>query len=111
MVLNINDKDYELKYTINILSKMSANGLDPIRNAENVTGTIANTRKAFYYGLVEENSKITEATAGKLMDAYIAEGNAISDVMNMIQDAIFESLGIDTDAETENNVEESGEGK
>lgn len=41
MVLNINDKDYELKYTINILSKMSANGLDPIRNAENVTGTIS----------------------------------------------------------------------
>ena len=37
--------------------------------------------------------------------------DVIVDVMNIIQDAIFESLGIDTNAETENNTEESEEGK
>lgn len=111
MILNINGKDYELKYTMNILSKMSANGLDPFKEPDKVTESIANTRKTFCYGLLEENNKMTEVMAGKLMDAYVAEGNSIMDLMNLIGEAIMEGLGIDTSVEIEGNDRESEEGK
>nr|DAN61028.1 MAG TPA: tail assembly chaperone protein [Caudoviricetes sp.] len=110
MILNINGKDYELKYSMKILKKLSLSGLDPFRDTEKVTGTVANTIKSFHYGLLEENNKMTEAMAEKLMDAYVAEGNSILDLSSLVLEAIMEGLGMNTDAEMEDN-EENEEGK
>lgn len=115
MILNINGRDYELKYTMNTLDKMYLNGLNVFEDLNVLTKSPHHVIKSFRYGLLEQNNKITDGMAGKLINAYIAEGNSIADVMNIITTAVVEDLGIDTDdaieSNEENNLEESEEGK
>lgn len=111
MIISINDKDYEFKYTINSLCKMSGAGIDVMGDgAVKIGSSISSLRKAFYYGLLEENSKMTEVRAGQLMDSYINEGHSIQDVFNLVDEAIIESTGMETedDSTEENKDEEQG---
>lgn len=116
MILNINGKDYELKYTFRTLKKLSLSGLDPFRDIDEIARTVPNIIKAFHCGLLAENNKMTEAMAENLMDAYVAEGNSVlEDLAPLIGKAILESIGMSADDALENNKEndtqENEEGK
>lgn len=113
-MININGKDYELKYTVNVLSKMSGAGLDVMGDGlDKINGSIFCARKAFYYGLIEENGKMTEARAGQLMDKFIEEGNSIADLIEKVINAILDGLGLNSDEENadDETMEVIDEGK
>ena len=110
-MIRINEKDYELVYDINVMCKMAGAGLDVMGNGlENIVESLPNLRKAFCYGLVHNNKKITEAQAGTLMTKYLQEGNQISDLMEEVIKELKFGLGI-TDDVIEEETQEIEEGK
>lgn len=107
-MLRINEKDYELKFDINVMCKMAGAGLDVMGNGlERIVESLPNLRKAFYYGLLHDNKKITEIQAGTLMAKYFQEGHQISDLMEEVIKELKLGLGID-DNEIEKVTEEEG---
>lgn len=106
-MIRINGKDYELIYDINVMCKMAGAGLDVMGNGiENITSSLPNLRKAFYFGLIHDNKKLTEVRAGELMSQYLKEGNGINDVMEEVVKSLSYALGIG-----ENTEEAEEEGK
>ena len=105
-MIEINGKEYELVYDINVMCKMAGAGLDVMGNGiENITSSLPNLRKAFYFGLIHDNKKITEVRAGELMSQYLKEGNGINDVMEEVVKSLSYALGIGENTE---EVEEEG---
>ena len=106
-MIEINGKEYELVYDINVMCKMAGTGLDVMGNGiENITSSLPNLRKAFYFGLIHDNKKLTEVRAGELMSQYLKEGNGINDVMEEVVKSLSYALGIG-----ENTEEVEAEGK
>lgn len=106
-MIEINGKEYELVYDINVMCKMAGVGLDVMGNGiENITSSLPNLRKAFYFGLIHDNKKLTEVRAGELMSQYLKEGNGINDVMEEVVKSLSYALGIG-----ENTEEVEAEGK
>lgn len=108
-MLRINEKDYELKFDINVMCKMAGAGLDVMGDGlDKIYKSLPNLRKAFFYGLTHENKKLTEVKAGDLMSDYLKEGNSISDVIEEVTKALSYSLGLEDDKEEEAKKEEEG---
>lgn len=110
-VLRIKGQDYKLVYNINTLCTMTQGGID-ILNMQDAKIDLIFLRSLFYYGLKEENKRITENQAGLLMGEYLQEGNSFSDFMQLVLAAIAKALGnnIEEDQVVE-VIEESTEGK
>lgn len=106
-ILNINGKEYELKFTINIMCAMEGAGID-VMNLDTIYFNMPTIRKFFYYALKATNAKMTENKAGELMDHYIREGHDINDILDVIMEALAESLGSTENIEVD---EEANEGK
>ena len=56
----VNDKEYEIKYTINTLCAMANNGID-VMNLDKITMNIVTVRELLMYGLkasIKENNRI-----------------------------------------------------
>ncbi len=105
-MIEINGKEYELVYDINVMCKMAGAGLDVMGNGiDNIVSSLPNLRKAFYFGLIHDNKKITEVRAGELMSQYLKEGNGINDVMEEVVKSLSYALGIGENTE---EVEEEG---
>ena len=99
-MIEINWKEYELVYDINVMCKMAGVGLDVMGNGiENITSSLPNLRKAFYFGLIHDNKKLTEVRAGELMSQYLKEGNGINDVMEEVVKSLSYALGIGENTE------------
>ena len=110
MMIQIKDKEYELKYPVNTLCMMAEDGID-VLNMENVDINISKLRDLFYYGLKHENKKITKNQAGDLMDMYL-EDNLIGDLIRFVIESLASSLGKKKDKpEDEGEAEAEGEGK
>lgn len=104
MLLEINNKEYELKYTINILCEMSEQGFD-VMNMSSVRINMVTVRDLFYYGLKGANKKITKNQAGDLMDEFISEGHTFDELIESVMEALGKSLG----TKKEENEEVEGE--
>lgn len=105
-MLRINEKDYELIYDINVMCKMAGAGLDVMgEGIERITSSLPNLRKAFYFGLMHDNKKITEVRAGELMSQFLREGNGINDVMEEVVNQLSYALGVGEDVEDEKEEE------
>lgn len=106
--ININDKEYEIKYTINTLVKMESDGLDVMHIntiIENINFTLI--RKLFFYGIMASAGKgFTEAKAGDMMDEYLAN-NDYNELMTVLVSELAKSLGYDIDAKNKEEAEES----
>lgn len=106
--ININDKEYEIKYTINTLVKMEADGLDVMHIntiIENINFTLI--RKLFFYGIMASAGKgFTEAKAGDMMDEYLAD-NDYNELMTVLVSELARALGYDIDAKEKQEAEES----
>lgn len=106
--ININDKEYEIKYTINTLVKMEADGLDVMHIntiIENINFTLI--RKLFFYGIMASAGKgFTEAKAGDMMDEYLAD-NDYNELMTVLVAELARALGYDIDAKNKEEAEES----
>ena len=106
--ININDKEYEIKYTINTLVKMEADGLDVMHIntiIENINFTLI--RKLFFYGIMASAGKgFTEAKAGDMMDEYLAN-NDYNELMTVLVAELARALGYDIDAKNKEEAEES----
>ena len=111
MMIQIKDKEYELKFTVNTLCMMAEDGID-VLNMENVDINIAKLRDLFYYGLKHENKKLTKNQAGDLMDEFLGEGYLIGDLIRIVIESLANSLGKKKEQpeEVEGEAEE-GEGK
>lgn len=106
-VIEINDKEYEVKYTINTLVRMEQDGIE-VMKLESIFNNISFgfIRKLFFYGLKESIGKsLTENKAGEMMDEYL-EHNNYHDLMAMLVQELAKSLGYDLD---EKEDKESGE--
>lgn len=106
--ININDKEYEIKYTINTLVKMESDGLDVMHIntiIENINFTLI--RKLFFYGIMASAGKgFTEAKAGDMMDEYLAN-NDYNELMTVLVAELAKSLGYDIDAKNKEEAEGS----
>lgn len=105
-VIEINNKEYEIKYTINVLVRMEEDGLD-VMHLDNVINNIsfALIRKLFYYGLKDSVGKaFNEQKAGDMMDEYLVD-NDYKELMTVLLSELAKSLGYDVDAKEQ---EESG---
>jgi hypothetical protein len=109
-MLEIREKEYELKYPVNTLCLMAEDGID-VMNMTNFVVNIITIRDLFYYGLKHENKKITKAQAGDLMDAYLEEGNKMSELIETVMAALAKSLGNKADDNNNDNGDEEEEGK
>lgn len=106
-MLEIREKEYELKYPVNTLCLMAEDGID-VMNLRDFVINIITIRDLFYYGLKHENKKITKAQAGDLMDAFLEEGHVMSELIETVMGALAKSLGRN-DNENNNNEEVEGE--
>ena len=106
-MLEIKDKEYEIRYPINTLCMMADDGID-VMNISDVKINIATLRDLFYYGLKHENKRITKNQAGDLIDDYIAEGHVFGELMDIIMEALGKSLGRKDDDGDENEAEDEG---
>ena len=103
----VNDKEYEIKYTINTLCAMANNGID-VMNLDKITMNIITVRELLMYGLRHENKKITQNQTGDLMDAYFEEGGKFNELAEEIMFALAKSLG---NGEEKDDAKEQEEGK
>ena len=113
MMIEINNREYELKFPVNTLCMMAEDGID-VLNMENMAINLATLRDLFYYGLKHENKKITKNQAGELMDAYLDDGHVIGDLIRVTIEALAKSLGRKDNAEPvddEGEAEAEDEGK
>ena len=113
MMLEINNKEYELKYPVNTLCMMAEDGID-VLNMETIVINVATLRDLFYYGLKHENKKITKNQAGDLMDAYLDEGHLMGDLIRVVIESLAKSLGRKDNAkpvDDEGEAEAEDEGK
>lgn len=109
-VIKLNDKEYEVKFTINTLVMMESDGID-VMHIENLINNISFSliRKLFYYGLKNSVGKsLTENKAGDMMDEYLVE-NDYRDLMTMLLGELARALGHDVDAKDQGEAEESND--
>jgi hypothetical protein len=107
-VIEVGNKEYEVKYTINTLVRMESDGID-VMHIENLINNMNFTlvRKLFYYGLMNSVGKsMTENKAGDMMDEYL-EKHDYKELMTMLLSELAKALGYDVDAK--NKAEESDE--
>ena len=109
-MLEIRDKEYELKYPVNTLCIMAEDGID-VMNINDLQINIATVRDLFYYGLKHENKKITKNQAGDLMDELLADGYTFRELLEEVMSALGKSLGGKKDNEEPNEGDEGVEGK
>ena len=108
-MIEIRDKEYELRFTINMLCEMSEQGFD-VMNIGAMNINIRTVRDLFYYALKGADKKITKNKAGDLMDAYIEEGGSFDELIDLVMEALGKSLGNKPveDEEVEEDGEEEG---
>jgi NADH/NAD ratio-sensing transcriptional regulator Rex len=107
-VLEIANKEYEIKFSINTLCRMESDGLDVMHIntiIENINFTLI--RKLFFYGIMASAGKgFTEAKAGDMMDEYLAD-NDYNELMTVLVSELARALGYDIDAKEKQEAEES----
>ena len=109
-IIEINNKEYEIKYTINTLIRMEEDGLD-VMHLENLINNInfSLVRKLFYYGLINSVGKsMTLNKAGDILDEYLEEHD-YRELMTMLLNELAKALGYDVDAKEQEEAEESND--
>lgn len=106
MIIEINNKEYELRFTINTLCEMSEQGFD-VMDMTTVRINMRTVRDLFYYALKGANKKITKNQAGELMDQFIEDGHNFDELIEIVMDALGRSLGT---KKPEDKVEGAEEG-
>ena len=107
-VIEIANKEYEIKFSINTLCRMEADGLD-VMNINNIIESINFTliRKLFFYGIMASAGKgFTEAKAGDMMDEYL-EHNNYNELMTALVTELGRALGYDIDAKEKEEADGS----
>ena len=92
MLLEINGKEYEIKFTINMLCQMTEQGID-VMNISSMRINMLTVRDLFYFGLKGADKKITKNQAGDLMDMFIEEGHTFDELIEIVMEALGKSLG------------------
>ena len=111
-VIEIANKEYEIKYTINTLCRMESDGLDVMHIntiIENVNFTLI--RKLFFYGIMASAGKgFNEAKAGDMMEEYL-EHNNYNELMTVLIAELAKALGYDIDKKEEAEGSDTEAGK
>ena len=111
-VLEIANKEYEIKFSINTLCRMESDGLDVMHIntiIENINFTLI--RKLFFYGIMASAGKgFTEAKAGDMMDEYL-EHNDYNELMTALVGELAKALGYDIDKKEEAEESDTEAGK
>lgn len=111
-VIEIANKEYEIKFTINTLCRMESDGLQVMqidKLMENINFTLI--RKLFFYGIKESVGKsLTENRAGEMMDEYLEE-NDYNELMTVLIGELAKSLGYDIDEKQVEGEETEDAGK
>ena len=105
-MIEIKDKEYELKYTVNTLCIMAEDGID-VMNIADMNINIVTIRDLFYYGLKHENKRMTKNQAGELMDELLEYGYSFKELVELVMEALTKSLGKkkeDTEEQEEEEV-------
>ncbi len=107
----INNKEYEIKFTMNTLCIMTEQGMDLSKIGDNPMGNLTFTRDLFYYGLKHADKKITKNQAGDLMDEAIEGGSSLNEIYLEVMMALGKSLGFAEELEKATAGAEEEEGK
>ena len=105
MIIEINNKEYELRFNINTLCEMSEQGFD-VMDLTNVKINMRTVRDLFYYALKGGNKKITKNQAGELIDQFIEDGHNFDELIEIVMDALGRSLGSKKPEDKEEGAEE-----
>ena len=110
-IIEIDGKEYEIKFTINTLCRMEDDGIEVMhidKLMENINFRLI--RKLFFYGLKDSVGKsLTENKAGDMMDEYLAD-NDYEELMTVLLAELGKSLGYDVNvADAEAEAEEADE--
>lgn len=108
-MLEIKGKEYELRFSINMLVEMAEQGFD-VLNIGTMNINIKTIRDLFYYGLKGADKKITLAKAGQLMDDFIEDGHNFDELIEEVMKALAKSLGTKKEEEKEEVDGEEEEG-
>ena len=106
-IIEIGNKAYEIKFTINTLVRMEEDGID-VMHMENLMNNMnfALIRKLFYYGLINSAGKsLTVNKAGDMMDEYL-ENHNYRDLMTALLTELAKALGYDVDAKEQGELDE-----
>ena len=107
-IIEIANKEYEVKFSINTLCRMESDGLDVMhidKLINNVNFTLI--RKLFFYGIMASAGKgFTEAKAGDLLEEYL-ENNNYNELITILIAELAKALGYDLDAKDKKEAEES----
>lgn len=110
VIIEVDGRDYELKFTINTLCDMSAKGID-VMNFSDIKMTIPVMREMFYFALKKDvGKKLTQNQAGDIMDEYMECGHTFEELTEKILEALANAMGRKEDRDEE-VAEEAEEGK
>lgn len=108
ILIEVDGKDYELKFTINTLCDMSAKGID-VMNFGEVRMDMNVMREMCYFALKDDvGKKLTINKAGEIMNDYIQEGHTFNELSDKILEALGNAMGRkeEVEEEVEDEVEE-----
>ena len=108
VIIEVDGRDYELKFTINTLCDMSAKGID-VMNFGDIKMTIPVVRDMFYFALKKDiGKKLTLNQAGDIMDEYMECGHTFEELTEKILEALGNAMGRkeERDEEVKEEVEE-----
>lgn len=110
VIIEVDGRDYELKFTINTLCDMSAKGID-VMNFSDIKMTMPVLREMFHFALKKDvGKKLTLNQAGDIMDEYIEDGHDFNELTDKILEALGNAMGSKEDRDEEVK-EEAEEGK
>lgn len=96
-ILKINNRDYILKFTVEICKIMSKNGLTLKEIQESMKNfDLSKLYEAFYYSLKDKQPKITESEAYELLDIMFEEGKDGEELFYEIIEEYMKGLGFGT---------------
>lgn len=108
VIINIGEKDYEIKFDINALIDLAGDGIDVLK-IDKIEMDLKAIRTMFKHGLKHDMKKITDKQAGDLMSQFIEDGHQLNDLTVKIIEALANAMG--NKKEIDEEVEEGEEGK
>lgn len=94
-LIEINNKRYTLKFSMNTFCKMDADGIDVMRlNDEEMS--FSTLRALFYYGLQKYHSDTVKShdDAGEIIEDYIDNGGDFEELTQTLMKSLVKAIGV-----------------
>ena len=93
MILKIADRDYDFKFTFNSFKYIEDFDVGVLNTIDQKPFKLIGITEQLFYGALNHNRKglFSPLTSGELMEAYLAEGNSILELFELLMVELEES--------------------